>query len=214
MNNPNKDNKKIRIYGAGGHSQVIKEVLVKNGYTISDTFDDKPETVHYASKNVNVGAREHLADFPHEGDPVIIAVGINSDRAEIAKILKCSYGKAIHKSAIVSETSKIGDGTVVFAGAIIQPNTTVGKHVIVNTGASIDHDNIIGDFAHISPKAALCGHVEVGEGTHIGVGAVVIPLVKIGKWCTIGAGTIVLKDVPDYATVVGNPGKIIKTLKK
>ena len=37
--------------------------------------------------------------------------------------------------------------------------------------------------------------------------------VKIGKWCTIGAGTIVIKDIPDYSTVVGNPGRIIKTSK-
>ncbi|TNJ46640.1 acetyltransferase [Tamlana fucoidanivorans] len=207
-----KHEKRVRIYGAGGHSHVIKDVLRQNGYVITDTFDDKPEGVHHASKHVNMGARAHLNDFPHQGDPVIIAVGINSDRAEIARILKCSYETAIHQSAIISESSSIGEGTVVFAGAIVQPNTVVGKHVIVNTGASIDHDNVIGDYAHISPKAALCGHVEVGEGSHIGVGAVVIPLVKIGKWCTIGAGTIVLNDVPNYATVVGNPGKIIKIL--
>lgn len=207
------EEKRIRIYGAGGHSQVIKEVLIENGYVITDTFDDKPASVHFASKNVAMGLRENLKTFPHQGDPVIIAIGINSERAEIANFLDSSFETAIHKSAIISSTSKVGAGTVVFAGAIIQPNTIVGKHVIVNTGASIDHDNIIGDYAHISPKAALCGHVEVGEGSHVGVGAVVIPKVKIGKWCTIGAGTIVLKDVPDYSTVVGNPGKIIKTIK-
>ncbi|TPN89113.1 NeuD/PglB/VioB family sugar acetyltransferase [Aquimarina algicola] len=201
---------KIRIYGAGGHSQVIREVLEENGYEVTETFDDKPSGRHYASKNVTHGARGNLSDFPHEGHPVIIAVGINAERAEIAGFLNSNFEKAIHQSAIIAPTAKIGEGTVVFAGAIIQPNTSIGKHVIINTAASIDHDNIIGDFAHVSPKAALCGHVEVGEGSHVGVGAVVIPKVKIGKWCTIGAGTVVLKDVPDYATVVGNPGKVIK----
>lgn len=210
----NKTSKKIRIYGAGGHSQVIREVLENNGYEVSETFDDKPSGRHYASKNVTTGARGNLKDFPHEGYPVIIAVGINAERAEIAGFLKSSFEKAIHPSAIIAPTAKIGDGTVVFAGAIVQPNTIIGEHVIINTAASIDHDNIIGDFAHISPKAALCGHVEVGEGSHVGVGAVVIPKVKIGKWCTIGAGTVVLNDVPDYSTVVGNPGKVIKTKKQ
>jgi len=204
------NSKKIRIYGAGGHSQVIREVLEENGYEVSKTFDDKPSGSHYASKNVTSGARGNLTDFPHQGDPVIIAVGINSERAEIAGFLKSKFQRAIHKSAIIAPTVTVGEGTVVFAGAIIQPNTVIGKHVIINTGASVDHDNVIGDYAHVSPKAALCGHVEVGEGSHVGVGAVVIPKVKIGKWCTIGAGTVVLKDVPDYATVVGNPGKIIK----
>jgi acetyltransferase EpsM len=44
----------------------------------------------------------------------------------------------------------------------------------------------------------------------IGIGAILIPGITIGKWVTIGAGTVVLSDVPDYAVVVGNPGKIIK----
>jgi len=205
-----KESNKIRIYGAGGHSQVIRELLEENGYEVTETFDDKPSGRHHASKNVTSGARGNLNKFPHKGHPVIIAVGRNDERAEIANFLKSDFEKAIHHSSIIAPSAKIGKGTVVFAGAIIQPNTIIGAHVIINTAASIDHDNIIGDYAHISPKAALCGHVEVGEGSHVGVGAVVIPKVKIGKWCTIGAGTVVLKDVPDYATVVGNPGKIIK----
>lgn len=204
--------KKVRIYGAGGHSQVIRKVLELNDIVVTDTYDDKPSNAHsaYQDSTIESGARDGMIEFPHEGDPVIIAVGNNLQRAEIAKFLKSGFTKAIHPSSIIAESAIVGEGTVVFAGAIIQPNTTVGKHVIVNTAASIDHDNVIGDYAHISPKAALCGHVEVGEGSHVGVGAVVIPKIKIGKWCTIGAGTVVIKDVPDYATVVGNPGRIIK----
>lgn len=56
----------------------------------------------------------------------------------------------------------------------------------------------------------MAGHVEVGEGSHIGIGVSIIQGIKIGKWCTIGAGAVIIKDVPDGATVVGNPGKIIK----
>ncbi|UKM63946.1 acetyltransferase [Flavobacteriaceae bacterium GSB9] len=208
-----KEVKKVRIYGAGGHSQVIKEVLEQNGYTVTDTFDDKPDQTHKASKNVAMGLRKDVDNFPHKGAPVIIAIGNNAERAEIADFLRSEFEITIHHSAIISPTSKIGEGSVIFAGAIIQSNTIIGKHVIINTGASIDHDNIIGDFAHISPKAALCGHVEVGKGSHIGVGAIVIPKIKIGKWCKIGAGSVIIKDVPDYSTVVGNPGRIIKTTK-
>ena len=35
------------------------------------------------------------------------------------------------------------------------------------------------------------------------------PGIKIGKWCTIGAGAVIIKDIPDGATAVGNPGRII-----
>ncbi|MFC0184902.1 DapH/DapD/GlmU-related protein [Pseudarcicella hirudinis] len=66
------------------------------------------------------------------------------------------------------------------------------------------------DFVHISPNACICGGVSIGEGTHIGAGAIVIQGISIGRWATIGAGAVIVKNVPDYAVVVGNPGKIIK----
>ncbi len=203
----------VRLYGAGGHSQVIKETLGCEEIAVHEYFDDNPNRKHHLVPKVNKGVRQDIDSFPHQGPPFIISVGNNRERLEISQLLKSGFYTAIHDTAIISPKATIGEGTVVFAGAIIQPNTSVGKHVIINTGASIDHDNIIGDYAHISPQAALCGHVEIGEGTHVGVSACVIPKVKIGKWCTIGAGTVVIKDVPDYCTVVGNPGKIIKTRK-
>ncbi len=211
--NSSKKVSEVRLYGAGGHSQVIKETLGCEEIIVNEYFDDNPKRKHYLVPEVDKGVRLNIDSFPHQGHPFIISVGNNRERLEIAQMLKSEFYTAIHDTAIVSPLASIGEGTVVFAGAIIQPNTSIGKHVIINTGASIDHDNNIGDYAHISPQAALCGHVEIGEGTHVGVSACVIPQVKIGKWCTIGAGAVVIKDVPDYCTVVGNPGKIIKTKK-
>jgi acetyltransferase EpsM len=66
------------------------------------------------------------------------------------------------------------------------------------------------DFVHISPNAALAGNVHVGEGTQIGIGATVMQNIRIGKWVMVGAGAVIIRDVPDYAVVVGNPGRIIK----
>lgn len=37
-----------------------------------------------------------------------------------------------------------------------------------------------------------------------------IQSIRIGKWCTIGAGTVIIRDIPDYATAVGNPARVIK----
>lgn len=83
-----------------------------------------------------------------------------------------------------------------------------------NTNASIDHDCHINDFVHISPNATVSGGVTVDEGTHIGAGATIIPSIKIGKWAKIGAGSIIIRDVPNYATVVGNPGRVINGGKR
>lgn len=198
------------VYGAGGHAHVVIDVLHDQGIAVEGIFDDWPERRHPGHHGVEPGIR--LAGnerFPILDLPVILCVGRNAERAELAHMLNASFGIACHSTAIIAETVAIGQGSVVLHGAIIQTNTILGRHVLVNTAASIDHDNVIGDYAHISPHVTLCGHVEVGEGTHIGAGAVVIPKVKIGKWSTVGAGTVVLHDIPDHVTVVGNPARLV-----
>ncbi len=203
-------NQYMYLYGAGGHSKVITDILNSLGIKVIGMFDDNPRNARFQEMEVRDGIRLLGEGFPALDAPLIISVGNNSRRAELAALIDATYGTAIHSTAIISSRAKIGAGTVVLQGSIVQAGAEIGKHVLVNTAASIDHDNIIGDYAHISPHATLCGHVEVGEGTHIGAGAIAIPSIKIGKWCTIGAGAVVIRDIPDYATAVGNPARVIK----
>jgi sugar O-acyltransferase (sialic acid O-acetyltransferase NeuD family) len=102
---------------------------------------------------------------------------------------------------------------MILHGVIIQAQSVIGDHVIINTGARVDHDCLVSSYVHLAPGVILCGNVTVGEGAFIGAGATVIPGKKIGAWSTVGAGAVVTKDVPDYAVVVGTPGRIIKTNK-
>lgn len=138
---------------------------------------------------------------------MIVSIGVNSTRKKIVEKLNCHFGVAIHPTAVVSPSARIGEGTVVMAGAIINAGAVIGKHCIINTGASVDHECVLGDYVHIAPRVALCGQVHVGEGTLVGVGSCVIPCIKIGSWCTVGAGTAVVRDVADGKTVLGVPGR-------
>ena len=198
------------LYGAGGHAKVIYDILQSFGITVSGVFDDNPADAKLRIMKVANGIKLLGEGFPQLEAPLIIAVGNNARRAELASLIKADYGVAIHRSAIIASTASVGVGTVVLHGAVVQTDTQIGAHVLVNTAASIDHDNTIGDYAHVSPHATLCGHVEVGEGTHIGAGAVVIQNIRIGRWCTVGAGAVVLRDIPDFSTAVGNPARVIK----
>lgn len=55
------------------------------------------------------------------------------------------------------------------------------------------------------------GNLEIGNDVWIGQYVVILPSCKkIGDGAVIGAGSMITKNVPDYAVVVGNPGKIIK----
>lgn len=55
--------------------------------------------------------------------------------------------------------------------------------------------------------------VVVKDGADLGFGSIVLPGVTIGEGAIVGAGAVVTKDVPDFAIVVGNPSKIIKSRK-
>jgi len=202
---------KTFLYGASGHAKVIAEILEDNNIIIGGLFDDNESIKNllgyncYGKFDINILKNNKL----------IISIGDNKIRKKIAeKYLDLNYDIAIDKNAKISKRATINKGTVIMKGVSVNSSTTIGKHCILNTNASIDHDCKIEDFVHLSPNVALAGNVKVGEGTHIGIGASVIPNITIGKWCTIGAGTVIIKDVPNYSTVVGNPGKIIKTGNK
>jgi len=201
----------VYLYGAGGISKIIYEILLSMGKQVKGIFDDDPPNAKFRNLPVRPGIGLMGKDnFPPLDAPVVISVGNNARRAEIARMLNAQYGTAIHTSVLVSPTVVVGPGTIILHGSIVQAGTRLGAHVLINTGASIDHDCTVGDYAHVSSRATLCGHVEVGEGSDIGAGAVVIQCVRVGKWCRVGAGAVVLHDVPDYTTVVGNPARVLK----
>ena len=197
---------KIYLYGASGHCKVIVDILESNNESVEVVLDDNPsiETI-FGIPVLHSKERKNLSAIK-----MIVSIGDNAVRKKIVLRLNTNFHIAIHKKAIISKSARIEEGTVVMAGAIINHSTTIGKHCIINTGAVIEHDCIIQNYVHISPNVSLAGNVSVGEGSHIGIGASVIQGIKIGKWATIGGGTVLIKDVPDYAVVVGNPGKIIK----
>ncbi|MDO5104882.1 acetyltransferase [Capnocytophaga sp.] len=195
------------LYGASGHAKVIIDILQKNNIEVSKIVDDAPKN----AKIFNIPIEKStFSEKENRHEKVIISIGNNDARKKISERHRFDYQTAIHPTAVISKFSKIGKGTVVMANAVVNPEAEIGEHCIINTGAIVEHECKIANFAHISPNASLAGNVEIGEGTHIGIGACVIQGVKIGKWATIGAGAVIIRDIPDFATVVGNPGKVIK----
>jgi sugar O-acyltransferase (sialic acid O-acetyltransferase NeuD family) len=205
-------NYRLFLYGAGGHAKVIADMIENLHLPLFGAFDKNLLTNELLEKYpvfLSLQSTEVL-----ESDQFVIAVGNNSYRKRI--VLEDLKGRNFATikdiSATVSRYAEVEEGTVIMPGATINVDVHIGRHCIVNTNASIDHECIIEDFVHISPNVSLAGNVLVGEGTHIGIGATVIQGINIGKWCTIGAGSVIIRDIPDGATVVGNPGKIIKTV--
>ena len=186
---------------------MIKDILNANGIKVEAFADDNP--------NVNeCGGRPVVHDATGLS-PMIVSIGVNRIRKMIVERLKANnpdikFATAIHPSAFISPTAKIGEGTVVMAGAVINADAVIGNHCIINTGATVDHDCKIGDYCHIAPGVNISGATNVGEGTWVGVGSCVIQCLNIGKNCMIGAGSVVVKDIPDNVTAFGCPAKVIK----
>lgn len=193
---------KLYIYGAGGHAKVVAEIAELRGYEEVLFCEDEP------TKDKLLGY-EVVTTFG-KNESCLVAIGNNLIRKKLASSLSSKFVKLIHPRTSISMRGDIGEGTVIMAGVTINAEATIGEHCIINTNASVDHGCVIEDYVHLSPNVALAGNVKIGEGTHVGIGACVIQGVKVGKWCTVGAGAVVIRDIPDGATVVGNPGRIIK----
>lgn len=197
----------MHLFGASGHCKVIIDIILESkAFRVESIVDHYPK--YKAIFDIPVLDFTAMENF--EGKQFIVSIGDNKSRKNVVEIIHAIYLTAIHPKAIVSRFSNIGEGSVVMAGAIINADSKIGKHCIINTGAIIEHECVIDDFVHISPNASLAGNVTVGEGSHIGIGAAVIQGVSIGKWVVVGAGAVIIHDLPDYAVVVGIPGRIIK----
>lgn len=206
---------RIIMIGAGGHSKVIRDIILSYGnYEIIAQLDDvyKELKVEDGVYFGPISAAAKLMD-EYVDTKFVIAIGNNRTRKIIMEQLEIPshrYATLIHKQSIVSLSAKIGAGTVVMPGAIINADADIGNHVIVNTGAIVEHDNKVKDFAHISPNAVLTGSVTVGTGVQIGAGVNVIPNITIGDWSIIGAGATVICDIVANCTAVGIPARVIK----
>lgn len=201
----------VYLFGASGHGKVIKDILNANGVKVKAFVDDNPNVKE-------CGGRPVVHDAAGLS-PMIVSIGVNKVRKMIVERLRSGnpmirFATAIHPSAVISPSAKIGEGSVVMAGAVVNADAVIGKHCIVNTGATIDHDCVVGDYCHVAPGAHISGGTHVGEGTWVGVGSSVIQCLNIGKNCMIGAGSVVVKDVPDNVTAFGCPAKVIEIISK
>jgi sugar O-acyltransferase (sialic acid O-acetyltransferase NeuD family) len=202
--------KPVAIVGYSGHAYVIIDILLSAGRLVTAYCDQEekefnPYHLAYLGKESEVINKLKKFDF-------FACVGHNGIREKIHNNLSQFLGNpinAIHPSAVISSSVKMGDGIMIAANATLNPLVELGRGVICNTSSSIDHECIIGDFTHIAPGVVLCGNVKVGRNTFIGANSVIRQGITIGNNVTIGAGTVVVKDVPDGVTVIGNPAKIL-----
>jgi len=122
----------------------------------------------------------------------------------------------IMPDSTIGQNCTIGQNVVVSPQCRIGNNVKIQNNVSVYTGVVLEDDvfcgpsmvftNVINPRSHINRKSQYRKTL-VRQGATIGANATIVCGTTLGKYSFIGAGTVVTRDVPDYAIVVGNPGR-------
>jgi len=208
---------RVVILGAGGHAQVVADLLLAMRAAGDDLrpvgyLDDDPDRLGAELVGLPVlGALADLPSVPH--DALVVAIGDNRTRCRVFDALAARgerFAVARHPRAVLAAGVRVEPGAVICAGVVVNTGAVIGANAILNTGCTVDHHGRIGPHAHVAPGVHLAGAVTVGEGAFLGIGACAIPGRAIGDWAVVGAGAAVVCDVPPGATVVGVPARIIR----
>lgn len=158
--------------------------------------------------------KEHrMAYFKHESayvdEPCEIGEG-----TKIWHFSHVQSGARIGKKCILGQNVNIGNNVVIGDFVKIQNNVSVYEGVTLGNyvfcGPSMVFTNIV-DPRSKYPQAGKEFYIPtiVKEGASLGANSTIVCGHAIGRFAFIGAGTVVTKDIPDFALVVGNPGRIV-----
>ncbi|QIG38316.1 N-acetyltransferase [Microbacterium sp. 4R-513] len=149
--------------------------------------------------------------------------------ADVAADVVLGGGTSIWHLAQVREGARLGRNCVVGRGAYIGTGVTMGDNCKVQNYALVYEPASLGDGVFIGPAVVLTNDtyprainpdgslknahdwrpvgVTIKTGASIGARATCVAPVTVGAWATVAAGAVVVKDVPDYALVVGVPAR-------
>lgn len=147
-------------------------------------------------------------------------LGILSSWGGVQAILAHRVAHAFHQSGVALVPRVIVYVTRALTGIEIHPGARIGDDFFIDHGSGV----VIGETAEIGSSVTIYQGVTLGgtgfqrgkrhptieDNVTIGSGAKLLGPITVGHGSKVGANTVVVTDVPEHATVVGNPGHIVR----
>ena len=121
------------------------------------------------------------------------------------------------KHSRVGQQCRIGQNVVIGPSVRIGDRVKIQNNVSVYQGVTLEDDVFCGPsvvFTNVlNPRSEIPRMEElrptlVRRGASLGANSTIVCGVTIGRYAFVGAGAVVVKDVPDFALVVGNPARL------
>ena len=149
-----------------------------------------------------------------------------NEHAIVDENVEIGEGTKVWHFSHIQSGSKIGKKCVFGQNVNVGNNVIIGDYCKVQNNVSIYEGVTLEDYVFCGPSMVFtnildpkCKYPQVGakfyiktlvkEGASIGANATIVCGHTLGKHCMIGAGSVVTKDVPDYALVIGTPGRVV-----
>lgn len=177
-----------------GVLDALQLSLDKGGITVSPNSTDKTKANYFAHETAVVDAG-----------------------AVVGEKTKIWHFSHVMKESEIGRGCNIGQNCVISPGVRIGNNVKIQNNISVYTGVRVEDDAFLGPsmvFTNVyNPRSFIERKNEYKEtiikkGASIGANATIVCGVTVGEYSFIGAGAVVTRDVPQYALVYGNPGKV------
>jgi len=147
-------------------------------------------------ENISIGNGTKIWHFSHIQSGAIIGE-------------KCSLGQNVN----VGNNVKIGNSVKIQNNVSVYEGVELEDYVFC--GPSMVFTNILLPRCEFPQRGSeFYDKTLVKKSASIGANATIVCGNTIGQYAMIGAGAVITKDVPDFALILGNPGKIVGWVDK
>lgn len=199
--------RRLLLYGYGGHARSVADVALSAGYTHLVFVDAQAQCNEtFAGHPVVVDFSDVQGHWP-EAIAVSGSASLRIKQWEHLESLGFQLTSILSPLSSIACNADVGKGSFVGHHAHVGPCARIARGTIINTGAVVEHDSSVGEFSHVSVNASMAGRSCLGSFSMLGAGATLIDNVVVGDRVTVGAGSVVVKNIDSPGVYVGVPCK-------